>query len=113
MKKNAVKAINKEKAESLFQTIIEQYDKVETTISFDYSIAFSTANVKYPEQIISTKISKNSVEITVTNEGQTPNGQSSAENTYSRKENTVMEKLELFVQDNRSLQQWLPKSRPL
>ena len=39
--------IHPEKAESLFQPIGVQYAKEETTINFDYSIAYSTANVKH------------------------------------------------------------------
>lgn len=93
--KNAVKAMNKEKAESLFQTTTAQYGKVETTISFDDSIAYTTANVKYPEQKNLTKILYNSVET-----------DDSKPNTYSRKEIKTME-LNIFERDERSLQQWL------
>lgn len=40
-------AINKEKANEIFQSIGKWYPKEETFISFDNSIAYSTANVKY------------------------------------------------------------------
>lgn len=48
-----IKAMNKEKAESLFQSIGCQSSKERTVICFDNSIAYSTANVKYPENVIS------------------------------------------------------------
>lgn len=47
---NRIKAINKEKAESLLRSIGCQSPKEETTISFDNGIAYTTANVKYPQE---------------------------------------------------------------
>lgn len=121
---NAVKAMDKEKAESLFQTRTVQYDKVETTISFDYSIAFSTANVKYPKEKSLTKTTTDFVDNDENdpNNPKKPNGGASGggkggdikgsqdgnvTNTYSGKENKTMGNLEIYRSDNRSLQQLL------
>lgn len=46
-------ACNKEKADKMFQSLGLQLPPEETFISFDNSIAYSTANVKYPEKNIS------------------------------------------------------------
>ena len=46
-------AMHKEKANKLFQSIGKKYPEPDKFISFDNSIAYSTANVKYPENIIS------------------------------------------------------------
>ncbi|MBD5444087.1 MAG: GGDEF domain-containing protein, partial [Lachnospiraceae bacterium] len=48
-------AINKEKANEIFQSIGKWYPKEETFISFDNSIAYSTANVKYISENFSEK----------------------------------------------------------
>ena len=43
-------AVNKEKAEQLFQSIGKKYPEPESVISFDNSIAYTMANVKYPDE---------------------------------------------------------------
>lgn len=48
--KKGVLATHTEKAEQLFHSIGCQSSKENTTISFDDSIAYTTANIKYPGQ---------------------------------------------------------------
>lgn len=49
---NNLIAYNKEKADKMFQSLGLQLPPEETLISFDNSIAYTTANVKYPEKNI-------------------------------------------------------------
>lgn len=62
MKDGKIIAVNKEKANRLLHSIGKSYPKENTTISFDNSIAYTTANVKYPNQENHVNLDKMSLE---------------------------------------------------
>ena len=54
--KNDIIAVNEKKAEELFTTIGYQLSKTTSAICYDNSIAYSTQNVKHPEQNIQAEV---------------------------------------------------------